>query len=177
VNSLSPASSTSSSTVLWCCSQRPEWMPRRMTACSRLLSSAVAKPHRELDLVSLIYRMEPKTKKWKTEKLKSKKRICSEVSINSPRGIRGVTARIRPPHPAAAAIDHYLMPTGPTAANLQQQRVCSCGPVLGQTDRGTDGRTPYRFTNPTLHTTCANNFKQFWLVVFFAPVPQPGSNR
>ena len=24
---------------------------------------------------------EPKTKKWKTEKLKSKKRICSEVSV------------------------------------------------------------------------------------------------
>jgi len=35
VNSLSSASSTSSSTVLWCCSQRPERMPRRMTACSR----------------------------------------------------------------------------------------------------------------------------------------------
>jgi len=32
VNSLSSASSTSSSTVLWCCSQRPERMPRRMTA-------------------------------------------------------------------------------------------------------------------------------------------------
>jgi len=28
--------------------------------------------------------MEPTTKKWKTEKLKSKKRICSEVSVNSP---------------------------------------------------------------------------------------------
>jgi len=30
--------------------------------------------------------MEPKTKKWKTEKLKSKKWICSEVglSVNSP---------------------------------------------------------------------------------------------
>jgi len=27
--------------------------------------------------------MEPTTKKWKTEKLKSKKRICSEVSVNS----------------------------------------------------------------------------------------------
>jgi len=28
--------------------------------------------------------MEPITKKWKTEKLKSKKWICSEVSVNSP---------------------------------------------------------------------------------------------
>ena len=27
--------STSSSTVLWCCWQKPERMPRRMTACSR----------------------------------------------------------------------------------------------------------------------------------------------
>jgi len=26
--------------------------------------------------------MEPKTKKWKTEKVKSKKRICSEVSVS-----------------------------------------------------------------------------------------------
>jgi len=34
--------------------------------------------------ISLIYRTEPTTKKWKTEKVKSKKRICSEVSINSP---------------------------------------------------------------------------------------------
>ena len=48
VNSLSSASSTSSSTVLWCCSQRPERMPRRITACSRFRSSAVAKPHHEL---------------------------------------------------------------------------------------------------------------------------------
>jgi len=40
----------------------------------------------------------------------------------------------------AAAIDRFLLPTGPTAANLQQ-RVCCCGPMLGQTspaDRRTD---------------------------------------
>jgi len=48
VNTLSSDSSTSSSTVLQCCSQRPEPMPRRMTACSRFRSSAVAKPHYEL---------------------------------------------------------------------------------------------------------------------------------
>ena len=29
------------------------------------------------------YRMEPTTKKWKTEKLKSKKRVYSEASVNS----------------------------------------------------------------------------------------------
>ena len=35
--------------------------------------------------VSLIYGTEPTTKKWNTEKkLKSEKRICSEVSANSP---------------------------------------------------------------------------------------------
>jgi len=48
VNSLSSASSTSSSTVLWCCSQTPERMPRRMTAYSRFRSSAIAKPHHQL---------------------------------------------------------------------------------------------------------------------------------
>jgi len=48
VNSLSSASSTSSSIVLWCCLQRPERMPRRITACSRFRLSAVAKPHHEL---------------------------------------------------------------------------------------------------------------------------------
>jgi len=41
--------------------------------------------NQKLTLVSLIYRIEPTIKKWeKTEKkLKSKKRICSEVSVNS----------------------------------------------------------------------------------------------
>ena len=34
--------------------------------------------------VSLIYRTEPTTKKWKTEELKSRKWICSEVTVNSP---------------------------------------------------------------------------------------------
>jgi len=34
--------------------------------------------------VNSIYRTEPKTKKWKTEKVKSKKRVSSEVSVNSP---------------------------------------------------------------------------------------------
>jgi len=32
----------------------------------------------------LIYRTETTTKKWKTEKLRSKKRICSEILVNSP---------------------------------------------------------------------------------------------
>jgi len=34
--------------------------------------------------VSLIYRMEPTSKKWKTEKVEIKKRIFSAVSVNSP---------------------------------------------------------------------------------------------
>jgi len=37
-----------------------------------------------LTSVSLIYRTEPTTKQCEKEKLKSKKRICSEVSVNSP---------------------------------------------------------------------------------------------
>jgi len=36
------------------------------------------------DTKCLINRTEPTTKKWKTEKLKSEKRICSEVSVNDP---------------------------------------------------------------------------------------------
>jgi len=41
--------------------------------------------NQKLTWVSLIYRTDPTTKKWKTEKLKSKKkRICSEVSVSSP---------------------------------------------------------------------------------------------
>jgi len=34
--------------------------------------------------LTLIYRTEPTTKKWRKEELKSKDRICSEVSVNSP---------------------------------------------------------------------------------------------
>jgi len=42
-------------------------------------------------LKSLIYRAGPTHKKWKREKPKSKKLVCSEVSVNSPRGIGGVS--------------------------------------------------------------------------------------
>ena len=45
-------------------------------------------------------------------------------------------------HALTAAIDRYLQPAGPTAANLQQ-RVCCCRSMVGQTDRHRDGRTPY----------------------------------
>jgi len=57
----------------------------------------------------------------------------------------------RMPHAAAAvrllllnagraSIDRYFLPAGPTAANPQQ------------TDRQTDGRTPYGYTDPAGHT-------------------------
>jgi len=38
----------------------------------------------KLTCISLIYRTEPTTKKWKNGKTKVKKQICSEVSVNSP---------------------------------------------------------------------------------------------
>ena len=38
---------------------------------------------------------------------------------------------------AGEAIDRYLLPAEPTAANLQQQ-VCCCGPKLGPMDRWMD---------------------------------------
>jgi len=50
---------THSRDVMLTCAQKPTW-------------------------VSLIYGTEPTTKKWKTEKLRSKKRICLEVSVNGP---------------------------------------------------------------------------------------------
>ena len=48
----------------------------------------------KLKWVSLIYRREPTNKKWKKEKLKSEKQICSEVFVNSP-GISGVSPERR----------------------------------------------------------------------------------
>ena len=73
--------------------------------------------------------------------MKTSLRSASYVSCK-----RG-TARIRPPHAVRrAAIDRYLLRTGPTAANLQQ-RVCCCGPVLGQTCRRTDRQTDGRPTD------------------------------
>ena len=48
------------------------------------------------------------------------------------------TARIRLPHADRAAIDQYILPTGPTAANPQQQ--CAAVGWDGGTDRQTDAR-------------------------------------
>ena len=39
----------------------------------------------------VIYRTEPATKTWKTENLRKRNGSGSEVSVNSPRGIRGVS--------------------------------------------------------------------------------------
>jgi len=52
--------------------------------CADTIRDTILMCARKRTRVSLIYRKEPTTKKWKTEKLKSKKRICSEVSVNSP---------------------------------------------------------------------------------------------
>jgi len=67
------------------------------------------------------------------------------------------------PHlPATAvAIDQYLLPAGPTAANLQQW-ACCCERRLGQTD----GQTSYRFTDPAegLHRIlCGSASNQYYL--------------
>ena len=51
------------------------------------------------------------------------------------------------------AMQQSILPAGPTAANLQQ-RVCCSGPMLGQTDRQTDGQTPYRYID---HAPRTNN--------------------
>ena len=57
----------------------------------------------------------------------------------------------------------------PTAANplFHVRRVCCCcccGPVLGQRDRQTDGRTPYRYTcrpSPAYYADGTNKFDLF----------------
>ena len=61
-----------------------------------------------------------------------------------------------------AAIDQYLVPAGPTAANLQR-RVCCCETKLGQTDKRTEDR---QTDTVPLHRPCsvycvgsANNLK------------------
>ena len=52
---------------------------------------------RKLTRVSLIYRTEPTTKRWKKQEKnrKAKKRVCSEVSVNSPRNLLTRKGRLR----------------------------------------------------------------------------------
>ena len=64
--------------------------------------------------------------------------LCSASYVSWQRG----TTRIRPPHAATAAhqtaINRHPLTARPTAANLQE-RICCCGPTLGQTGEQTDG--------------------------------------
>jgi len=80
-----PGSSTNSPNR---CRNQP-YIAQIYAACYDTTRGASLRCARKPTRVSLIYRTEPTSKKWKTEKLKSKKRICSEVSVNSP-GNRGV---------------------------------------------------------------------------------------
>jgi len=48
------------------------------------IQDAILTCNQKLTWISFIHCMEPTTKEWKTEKLKSKKRACWEVSVNSP---------------------------------------------------------------------------------------------
>jgi len=52
---------------------------------------------------------------------------------------------------ACAAIDQYLLPTGPTAARLQHW-VCCYGPVCIHRDKRTDRQTLYHYIDPAQHT-------------------------
>ena len=57
-----------------------------------------------------------------------------------------------------SAIDRYLLPAGPTAANPPHIAVAgewnrqTDGQTSGRTDIRTDARTPYRFIDPAQHT-------------------------
>jgi len=83
--------------------------------------------------------------KWRPQESRSflfarvvENKKTSLYSANYVRWQRG-TARIGPPHAATAAVDRYLLPAGSHTATNLQRRVCCCGPMLGQTDRRTDG--------------------------------------
>jgi len=77
---------------------------------------------------------------------------CSATYVRWQRG----TARILTAHAAAAAVDRYLLLTGPTTADLQQ-RVCCCGPMLRQTD----GRRIV--LEMQLHVLCGQRQQNDWL--------------
>ena len=72
--------------------------------------------------VSLIYLTEPTTKKWKTEKLKRKKRICSGVSVNSAGNARSQSWRKK---------------EGYGEKDLQKRKVLSIVPTRGYASVGT----------------------------------------
>ena len=66
-----------------CCDMQP-WA-RAVQCLERLSRDVIFTCAQKPTLVSLLYRTEPTTEKCKTEKVNSKKLICSEVSVNSPR--------------------------------------------------------------------------------------------
>jgi len=55
-------------------------------------------------------------------------------------------AAVLPRRPAAAAVDQYRLPAGPTAANPLHAAA-----AVEKWDRQTDGRTPTRYTDPTAY--------------------------
>ena len=62
------------------------WQPHGEWQTDRhdTMRDAILTCNQRLTWVSLIYRTVPTTKQWKTEKLKSKKWMCWQVSVNSP---------------------------------------------------------------------------------------------
>jgi len=70
--------------------------------------------------------------------------------------LRTLTTWHCPHSPTDAAIDRYLLSAGPTGANLQQ-RICCCGPMLGQTDGHTDDTVPFHRPCSDCYTGSANN--------------------
>jgi len=89
--------------------------------------------------------------------------------------LRTLTTRHCSHSPAAAAerrsaaIDRYLLPTGPKAAILLP-RVCWRGPMLGQTDRQTDitYTLPYTMRAVPIRKSCYNT------MCYIQPGAEPG---
>ena len=86
--------------------------------------------------------------------------LCSASYVRWQRA----TARIHSPH---AALLCAMQQSIDISCRLgpQQQRVCCCKPMLGQTDRQTDGRTPDRCTNSTPHSMLAVPITIRWIVI------------
>ena len=70
---------------------------RRQGACIRYdtIRDAILTCARNPTWVSLIYRTQPTTKKCKNRKTKSRKQICSEITVNSPENPRSEYLRRR----------------------------------------------------------------------------------
>jgi len=64
---------------------------------------------------------------------------------------------------APAAVDQYLPPAGPTAANPPIAVDAAQDGTDRQKDKRTDGRTPYRYLDPAAYCASNVNSRLYWV--------------